>query len=97
MGRPGAGATTALAVTDPALELLRLQLSGQRAPPTLEALVVARAARGTLPPLAREEEYWLDDYTSMGPGAIPPAYVSGRWARPRPPVSDVVEGGAEED
>lgn len=96
MRRPVGGAPTAVAVIDPALELLHRQLSGQAGAP-VDPLLIVGAARRPLPPLAREDDYWLDHYTSMGPGAIPPAYVSGRWARPRPPVADVVAGGGEED
>jgi hypothetical protein len=92
-----ANAGVEVAVIERGAERLGKQLSARAVALILQPMLFARAARRSLPPLAPDDAYWLDDYRSMGPVAIPPAYASGRWARPRPPVADVVEGGTEEE
>lgn len=58
--------------------------------------LLARGAR-RIPPSIRRDDYWLDDYRSLGPGGIPPAYAAGRWARPRSDIPGTLEGGSEGD
>ena len=48
------------------------------------------------PPPRREPTFWIDNYSSFGPGAVAPEYLFG-GRPPRVARAEVIEGGSDTD